>query len=355
MINILKSDIELSNFTTIKLGGTAKYFGQFNNIYELRELLKFAKKENLKTCIIGGGSNIIFADEGFKGIVLKNHIKELDYEVNNDEVILKAGGGGNWDDFVSFCVNEGLQGVECLSGIPGSIGATPIQNVGAYGQEVSDVILGVRALRIEDNSIVTFNNSECKFSYRNSIFKSEQKDKYIIIEVIFKLKLNAEPQLKYKELADAVVNEYEYQQISTSDRLKFVRYKVMEIRRKKSMVIDEDDVNTVSCGSFFMNPVLNEAEYKKFDENLFHFPIKPKVFKTEGGYKIPAAWLIEHAGFHKGMNKNGAAISDNHSLALVNRGCTTKQLLELANEIENKVQQLFGIKLHKEPVVIINN
>lgn len=354
MINILKSDILLSNCTTIKLGGTAKYFGQFNNAYELRELLNFAKKEKLKLQIIGGGSNIIFPDEGFKGIVLKNHIKELEYEVNNDEVIIKAGGGGNWDDFVSFCINEGLQGIECLSGIPGSIGATPIQNVGAYGQEVSDVILGLRALRVEDNSIVTFNRDECKFAYRNSIFKNEQKDKYVIIEVIFKLKLNREPQLKYKELADEIQKENDYQNISNADKLKFVRYKVIEIRKRKSMVVDKQDPNSVSCGSFFMNPVLSEEDYKKFDENLFHFPIKPKVFKTDNGYKIPAAWLIEHAGFYKGLDKNGAAISDNHSLALVNKGCTAKTLLELGREIENKVLQLFGIKLHKEPVVISN-
>ncbi|MBS1493024.1 MAG: UDP-N-acetylmuramate dehydrogenase [Bacteroidetes bacterium] len=355
MISILKSDVQLANVTTIKLGGTAKYFAQFNNVYELRQLLQFAKKENLKIQVIGGGSNIIFPDEGFKGLVLKNHIKELNYAINEHDVFLKAGGGNNWDELVSFCVNEGAQGIECLSGIPGSVGATPMQNVGAYGQEVADTIVHVQALRLEDLAIVNFNRDECGFGYRTSIFKQEQKDKYIITEVTFMLRLNKEPELKYKELKDEVEKFYDYSNFSNRDKLKFVRDKVIEIRRRKSMVIDANDSNSVSCGSFFMNPVLNGEEYKKFEETLFHFPIKPKVFQTDGKYKIPAAWLIENAGFHKGMNRNGAAISENHSLALVNRGCTSAQLLELANDIQNKVKQFFGINLVMEPVIVINN
>ncbi|MBX7044457.1 MAG: UDP-N-acetylmuramate dehydrogenase [Ignavibacteria bacterium] len=352
MINILKSEVRLSDITTIKLGGTAKYFAQFNNIFELKELLLFAKNEKLPVQITGGGSNIIFPDEGYKGIVLKNHIKEFSYEVFGEDVILKVGAGNNWDEVVKFCVNEGFQGIECLSGIPGSTGATPIQNVGAYGQEVSDVILGIEAYRIEDNSLVTFNNHECGFGYRTSIFKREQKNKYIVTEVIFKLNLNREPNVRYKDLADEIQKDNNYNNFSNTDKLKFVREKILEIRRRKSMVVDSKDANTVSCGSFFLNPVLNEEEYKIFEENLFHFPLKPKIFKTENGYKIPAAWLIENSGFHKGYNKNGAAISDKHSLALVNRGCTTAQLLELANEIESKVKQFFGIQLYKEPVII---
>lgn len=354
MISIIKSDVQLSDITTIKLGGTAKYFAQFNNVYELRQLLQFAKKENLKIQIVGGGSNIIFPDDGFKGLVLKNHIKELNYAVNDHDVFLKAGGGNNWDELVSFCVNEGVQGIECLSGIPGSVGATPIQNVGAYGQEVSDTIVHVQALRLEDLAIVNFNRDECGFGYRTSIFKREQKDKYIITEVTFMLKLNKEPELKYTELKNEVEKNPDYVNYSNQDKLKFVRDRVIEIRKRKSMVIDANDKNSVSCGSFFMNPVLSVEDYKKFEENLFHFPIKPKVFQTAEGYKIPAAWLIENSGFHKGMNKNGAAISENHSLALVNRGCTTKQLLELAEEIKNKVKHLFGINLTMEPVVVNN-
>lgn len=352
MINILKSEVRLSDITTIKLGGTAKYFAQFNNIFELKELLLFAKNEKLPAQITGGGSNIIFPDEGYKGIVLRNHIKEFSYEVFGEDVILKVGAGNNWDEVVKFCVNEGFQGIECLSGIPGSTGATPIQNVGAYGQEVSDVILGIEAYRIEDNSLVTFNNHECGFGYRTSIFKREQKNKYIVTEVIFKLNLNREPNVRYKDLADEIQKDNSCNNLSNTDKLKFVREKILEIRRRKSMVVDSNDANTVSCGSFFLNPVLNEEEYKIFEENLFHFPLKPKIFKTENGYKIPAAWLIENSGFHKGYNKNGAAISDKHSLALVNRGCTTGQLLELANEIESKVKQFFGIQLYKEPVII---
>lgn len=354
MISILKSDIKLSDLTTIKLGGTARYYGQFNNTYELRELLIFAFKENLRTQIIGGGSNIIFPDEGYNGIVLKNHIKELNYEIFGDDVILKAGAGNNWDDLVAFCVNEGLQGMECLSGIPGSTGATPIQNVGAYGQEVSEIILDVHALRKEDLSVVHFNNYECRFGYRSSIFKKEQKDKYIITEVTFKLKLNAEPQIKYKEVADEIEKDPAYHNLSSRDKLKYVRAKVLEIRKRKSMIVDSGDENSVSCGSFFMNPVLSEEEYAIFEENIFHFPIKPKVFRTDKGIKIPAAWLIENAGFHRGLVKMGAGISDKHSLALVNKGCSTRQLLDLAVEIENKVKQFFGIQLQKEPVVVSN-
>jgi len=358
MINVLKSDVKLSEVTTIKLGGLAKYFGTFNNEYELRELLKFAKQEKLRTIILGGGSNMIFSDEGFDGLVLKNHIKELSYETNSDtkEVFFKAGAGENWDDFVKFCCEEGFQGIECLSGIPGCVGSTPIQNVGAYGQEVSDTIVNVQALRIEDNSMVSFNNYECGFGYRTSIFKKEQKDKYIITEVTFRLKLNAEPELKYKEPKDEIENDADYKNLSDNiQKLEFIRSKVIEIRKRKSMVIDVNDENSVSCGSFFVNPVLTADKYKNFLDKIKSVSNPPRVFNSESGIKIPAAWLIENAGFKKGYYKHGAAISSNHSLALINKGTTTKNLLELAEEIEHKVFEVFGVHLHKEPIVITNS
>lgn len=358
MINVLKSEIKLSTLTSIKFGGTAKYFASFNNIYELRELLNFAKNENQKIVILGGGSNVIFPDEGFDGLVLKNNIKELNYEINSNsnEVIFKAGAGENWDSYVKFCCEEGFQGIECLSGIPGSTGATPIQNVGAYGQEVADTIVNVQALRIEDNSIVNFNKHECGFAYRSSIFKKEQKDRYIITEVTFRLKLNSPPELKYKELKDEVENDEKYKKLTdNTEKLNFAREKVIQIRKRKSMVIDENDENSVSCGSFFMNPVLSESEYKIFSDKIKDFQNQPRVFSSESGIKIPAAWLIENAGFKKGFSKNGAAISTNHSLALVNKGSTTENLLDLAKDIEEKVFEVFGVQLHKEPVVIMNN
>ena len=349
-----QQDILLSDITTIKLGGKAKFLFECKTSEDLRECLIFARKENIPVQVIGGGSNIIFPDEGFNGIVIKIDIKGIELEeTNHDFVIVKAGAGENWDDFVKLCIDKNLAGIECLSGIPGSVGATPIQNVGAYGQEVYNTIVSIQAIDRLTLKTVVFAKEECNFNYRQSRFKNEDRDKFIITEVVFKLKKFGEPNIKYTEIQKKVEALDNYNSLKRGkEKLTLIRNIVLEVRKKKSMVIDENDPNTISCGSFFTNPILSEKELVKFEkiceENNLSFP----SIKTHDGIKIQAAWLIENSGFYKGLRKWGAGISENHSLALINCGGSTKELLELAEDIENTVYTKFGIKLKKEPIIV---
>jgi UDP-N-acetylmuramate dehydrogenase len=363
-----KENILLSDFTTIKLGGKAKYFCECINEEQILECLEFAKKGNLRLQVLGGGSNTIFADEGFDGIILKTAMRNitLSGKGGSSEVIVTAEAGVNWDDFVIFCTGQGFAGVECLSGIPGTVGATPIQNVGAYGQEVSEIITEVTAIEISTHNKLVFSNPDCRFDYRQSRFKSDDAGKYIITEVKFLLKRNGEPAIRYPELKKYLEDEYvseenekdNYNSLTKPiEKLKFVRNAVIEIRKKKSMVVDQNDPDSVSCGSFFMNPILTDAEFQNFELKvknlkLLNPVIKIPHFVTDKGIKIPAAWLIENAGFKKGYKKNGAGISSKHTLAIINCGGKTKNIMDLAEDIEERVHTLFGISLKREPVVI---
>lgn len=346
-------NIELKNLTTIKLGGTAKYFCECKTEEHLADCLKYAEEKKLKVHILGGGSNTVFSDSGFEGLVIKTGIRGI--ELHNDfkdNVIIKVSAGEEWDDFVKYCVENKYSGVECLSGIPGSAGASPIQNIGAYGQEVKDTIIFVKAFDRKTNKAVMFANEDCLFGYRTSRFKTIDKDKYIVTEVLFKLKKDGKPEIKYPELEKKLKEKY--QDVLS---LSVVRNVVIELRKKKSMVTDENDPYSVSCGSFFVNPVLTEAEFEKFYEriengNFVNDKGSIPFYKSESGIKLSAAWLIENAGFKKGYTKNGAGISSKHSLALVNRGGTASDLLSLAEEIQAKVFDVFGVKLHREPEVI---
>ncbi|MEO8210440.1 MAG: UDP-N-acetylmuramate dehydrogenase [bacterium] len=351
MIIDFQEDVLLSNYTTIGLGGKAKYFLECKTVNEINSVLNFSKDNNLKVQVISGGSNIIFPDEGFEGLVLKIDLKGIKLIEEDDFVITKVSAGENWDDFVKIIIAKGLSGIECLSGIPGSVGAAPIQNVGAYGQEVKDTIVSLNAIDRDTFETVTFDNPECDFDYRLSRFKTNDKDKYIITEVSFRFKKNNQPEIKYPELQKYI--EYHFDRShsdSLLEKLNQIRKSVLALRKKKSMLIDKDDPNSKSCGSFFMNPVLNEIEFEKFKSRAGRndFPF----YKTGENFKIPAAWLVEQAGFTKGYKKNGVGISENHSLALININGTSGELLKLAYEIEKKIMEKFGIKLYKEPVIV---
>ncbi|MBI5403827.1 MAG: UDP-N-acetylmuramate dehydrogenase [Ignavibacteriae bacterium] len=360
-----KENVILANYTTIKLGGTAKYFCECKTEKELVDCLKLADEKQLKTHILGGGSNTVFSDSGFDGLVIKTGMKGI--ELHNDfkdNVIIKVSAGEEWDDFVKYCVENKYSGVECLSGIPGSAGASPIQNIGAYGQEVKDTIIFVKALDRKTCKSVMFANEDCLFGYRTSRFKNIDKEKYIVTEVLFKLKKDGNPEIKYPELEKKLNEKYK------SDlSLSIVRNVVIELRKKKAMVVDESEPDSVSCGSFFVNLVLSETEFQNFYEQIENgkWPAvagannaktenseKHSIpfYKTSDGVKLSAAWLIENAGFKKGYTKNGAGISAKHSLALVNRGGTTADLLKLAKEIQEKVFEKFRVKLIREPEVI---
>jgi UDP-N-acetylmuramate dehydrogenase len=347
MINI-SENISLSKLTSIRLGGKARYFCECGSEKDLVECLEYAKEKNLKIQFLGGGSNTVFSDKGFEGIVVKIDIKGINIHNDfKDNVILKVGAGEEWDVFVKYCTENKFAGVECLSGIPGSVGATPIQNVGAYGQEVKDTIIFVKTIDRETKKTVMFSNEDCLFGYRSSRFKTIDKDKYIVTEVLFKLRKDGKPEIKYPELV-----KYLKTKNDNGFSLEDVRLAVLELRKRKSMIVDEADPDSVSCGSFFVNPVVSE---KIYDEMCQKAGIEKDVipyYKTEEGFKLSAAWLIENAGFNKGYTKNGAGISNKHSLALVNRGGTAGDLLKLAEEIQEKVFDKFGIVLVKEPVVV---
>lgn len=359
MINI-QENIPLDKFTSIKLGGKAKYFCDCKSVEDIKECLSFAGEKKLKIHFLAGGSNSVFSDDGFDGIVIKIDIKGIIVQdANENDVMVKAGAGEDWDEFVKFCVDNNFAGVECLSGIPGSVGATPIQNVGAYGQEVKDTIISVKVIEKASGKTIMFPKEDCLFGYRTSRFKTVDKDKYIVTEVIFKLRKNGKPVIKYPELEKYLKSKYE-----NNFSLQDVRNAVLELRKRKAMVIDEGDPDSVSCGSFFVNPILTNEEYEKFRRKIIDEMEngKSKIENGEelsiphwfvnGKIKLSAAWLIENAGFKKGYIKNGVGISSKHCLALVNKGGKTSDLLELAEEIQTKVFEKFGVKLIIEPVVI---
>lgn len=344
----ISENISLNKYTSIKLGGKAKFFCECKTEKDLIECLDYAKTNNLKIQILGGGSNTIFSDEGFDGLVIKIDLQGISIHNDfKDNIIIKVSAGEEWDDFVKYCIENKFAGVECLSGVPGSVGATPIQNVGAYGQEVKDTIIFVKAIDREAYKQMMFANEDCLFGYRTSRFKTIDKEKYIVTEVLFKLRKDGKPEIKYPELEKYLISKN-----NVDFSLEDVRNAVIELRKKKAMVIDENEPDSVSCGSFFVNPVLTEQEFNTFCKKLNFESDSIPNYLTEVGIKLSAAWLIENAGFKKGYTKNGVGISNKHSLALVNRGGTAKDLLILAEEIHAKVFDKFEIVLEKEPILV---
>ena len=350
MVDFIKN-IDLSKLTSIGLGGKAKLYCECDAKDKIAECIKYADENKIPFFILGGGSNTIFSDEGFDGLVIKINIKGI--QVHNEfkgDVILNAGAGEDWDSLVKYCVKNGYAGLECLSGIPGSVGATPIQNVGAYGQEVKNVITFVKTLDRKTLKSVMFSNEDCLFAYRTSRFKTIDADKYIVTYVMFRLKKNGKPYIKYKELENYIGTKLDLNTLKEgSERLEAVRNAVFEIRKSKSMIIDSSDTDSCSCGSFFVNPVLTEGELRNL-KSVNSDKVIP-VFPAGPYFKVSAAWLIENSGFKKGYIKNGVGISSKHTLALVNKGGTASDLLMLADEISAKVYEKFGIKLEKETVL----
>jgi len=292
----------------------------------------------LEVFILGGGSNILVSDAGFDGLVI--HV--LPKGISIEDSIITGGAGENWDRFVEYSVSKDLAGVECLSGIPGFVGGTPVQNVGAYGQEVSETITNVRCFDREKLGFVVLNNSSCEFTYRKSIFNSSHRDRYVVVAVTYELVLGGKPKMSYKDLRD----HFRAQQPT----LRETRDAVLSIRRSKSMVIDPDDPNRRSAGSFFKNPVVPS---QKFEEIEAEFGSIPNFPAPDGLVKIPAAWLIERSGFRKGYAHGNAGISTNHTLAIVNRGgATAKEIISLKSEIQNTVGSRFDIFLETEPTFV---
>lgn len=332
----IERHVPLGLLTTIGIGGPAKVFVRATTVDEVREVVAWAADQGEELFILAGGSNLVIADEGFDGVVLQMAMRGITVQSEEtSSVIVRVNAGEQWDDFVAMAVSHGWAGVECLSGIPGSAGATPIQNVGAYGQEVAETIIRVEVLERDTGRVVTLTNWDCGFSYRNSIFKSAAKNLYVVTGVTFRLTPNGKPSLRYPEL-QKLAGEH--------SSLQEVRDAVLAVRRRKGMVLDPADPDTRSDGSFFMNPVIPLAEFDRIAQpDMPHFPSGDQV-------KLSAAWLIEHAGFHKGWIHGNVGLSTKHTLAIVNRGGgTAREVVELMRLIQGRVRDEFGVELHPEP------
>jgi UDP-N-acetylmuramate dehydrogenase len=327
-------DVPLAPLTTLGIGGPAKFFVHATTVDELRAALDWSK---VPTFILGGGSNLLVSDSGFDGLVIQLDLRGISVESEDEFAMVKVAAGEPWDAFVRFAVENGWAGIECLSGIPGLTGATPIQNVGAYGQDVSETIARVEALDRATGIVKWLTNDECRFAYRSSLFKNIERDRYVVLSVTFRLKRNGSATVRYPEL-QKVLDE---QGTSLAD-LRGVRNAVIAIRRRKGMVLDPNDPDTRSDGSFFMNPIV-PAELAK----------GPSYPAGDGMVKLSAAWLIENAGFHKGFVHGRAGISSKHTLAIINRGgATAAEVLELVRMIQGKVREMFGVELTPEPTFV---
>jgi UDP-N-acetylmuramate dehydrogenase len=340
----LERDVPLAPLTTIGIGGPAKYFIRAETVDEIRDAIAWAAAQRQPVFVLGGGSTLLIADEGFDGLVLQIDVRGITVLAESDDAVtVYVAAGERWDDFVAYAVDRGWAGVECLSGIPGSTGATPIQNVGAYGQDVSETIIRVEALERASGRVVTLTNWDCAFAYRQSIFKGAAKDRYVVVGVTFRLRPGGAASIKYPEL-QTYIDEHG---IDASD-LRGVRHAVIAIRKRKGMVLDREDSDTRSDGSFFMNPVLTQAQFDGFlrragTRNVPHFPSGDEI-------KLSAAWLIEHAGFEKGFALGHVGLSSKHTLAVVNRGGgTAAEVLTLVRLIQERVREAFGVEIHPEP------
>ena len=332
-------NIPLAPLTTFKVGGPARFFVKAETGEQVVEAFEYAAQRGLEVFVLGGGSNILVSDAGFDGLVIQIASKgRVIYFEDQKVVRIAVKAGEDWDAFVEYCVSHDLAGIECLSGIPGSIGGTPVQNVGAYGQEVSETIVSVKCFDRHAGNIVELSNGDCGFAYRKSIFNSTERGRYVVLEVRFELKKKAGPKVEYKDLKEIFADR--------EPTLSEARSGVLGIRRAKSMVIDASDPNSRSAGSFFKNPIVAAAEAERF-ENAPSFPA------GDGNVKIPAAWLIEQAGFQKGFRLGNAGISANHSLALVNfGGAKAAEIVELKNVIQAAIKDKFGIDLQPEPIFV---
>jgi UDP-N-acetylmuramate dehydrogenase len=338
------TDGPLGAYTTLRLGGPASTLTVVTKPDETVAAVRRAAADGQPVLVLAGGSNVVIGDAGFPGTVLLLRSRGMQVVARDPgHVVVRVAAGEPWDAFVTETVANGWSGVECLAGIPGSAGATPIQNVGAYGQEVAQTIAAVYAYDREADAVRAMTPDECEFAYRSSVFK--HSDRWVLLEVDFRLALSPDSApIRYAELARQLG-------VEAGDRVPLDRARetVLKLRAGKGMVLDPDDKDTWSVGSFFTNPVLSAADWARLAEQAGppHWP------GEHGTVKVPAAWLIEHAGFPKGYAGQDVAISSKHTLALTNRGGgTTRALLDLAREIRDGVRDRFGVELHPEPVLV---
>jgi UDP-N-acetylmuramate dehydrogenase len=338
-------NVPLAALTTIGIGGPASWFGIARTAGEVGAHCAWADAHHVPLFVLGGGSNLLIGDAGVSGLAMQMAIEGVQFQPDAGDIVVRAGAGEGWDTVVAATVERGLAGLECLSGIPGTVGGTPIQNVGAYGQDVSGTIETVEAFDRRTGALVTLPAADCRFAYRNSRFKREDAGRFIVCAVTFRLR-GGPPLVEYPDvraaLADARI---------AAPTLADVRSAVLSIRRRKGMVVDDADPDSRSVGSFFMNPVVTGT---RRDEVARLTGSSVPGYPAGGDQvKIPAAWLIERAGFRRGFADGPVAISSKHPLAIVNRGgATARDVLRLATDIKRGVLGQFGIPLRPEPVFV---
>jgi UDP-N-acetylmuramate dehydrogenase len=341
----IQEAVPLAPYTTFRIGGPARFFCEITTESALIEAIEFARQHGLPTFVLGGGSNLLVSDSGFNGLVLHIAIDApMQPTLNGSFLDYTVTAGTDWNSFVLQVCEQGISGVECLAGIPGSVGGTPVQNVGAYGQEVADTITSVRAFDLETNIFLDIPHDQCGFAYRRSIFNFTQRNRYIVTAVTFRFDSTAKPKLTYADLA----RHFAGQSPTPMD----VYHAVRAIRHRKGMLIVEGEDDCRSAGSFFKNPIVSESVLVQIaatrnipQDAIPHWP-------AEAGFiKLPAAWLLEQAGFPKGFTMGNAGISSRHTLALINRGnATAVDIASLRNTIQHQVKSRFNIELEQEPV-----
>lgn len=346
---LLQENVALAPLTTFQIGGPARFFVEADSPAVVQEAVTFASSRNLPLFVLGGGSNLLVADAGWPGLVLRISISGFD-QLTEDEgrTLVEVGAGESWDSVVSRTVAANCAGIECLSGIPGSVGGTPVQNVGAYGQEVSDIIESVQVFDLKDNQVRELCREGCGFGYRSSIFNTTERGRFIILKVTYALTPGGAPFLRYSDL-----KRY-FEDKESTPTLAETREAVRQIRARKGMLIVQGDPDCRSAGSFFKNPVLSFEQHKDLKDraakNGLAIPSYPAL---EQRHKVSAAWLVEHAGFRCGYALGQAGISSKHALAIVNRGgATAAEVLTLKHQIQTRVEYVWGVRLEPEPVFV---
>jgi UDP-N-acetylmuramate dehydrogenase len=344
---LLRENVSLAPLTTLQVGGAARYFVEATTPAEVSEAVTFARSHSLPLFTLGGGSNVVISDEGWPGLVVKIGLMGINHAHQRRSVLFEVAAGEDWDAFVAYTVRHNCAGIECLSGIPGTVGGTPVQNVGAYGQEVSDTIESVLVLDLHDNQVHELSTDACGFAYRTSTFNSSERDRFIVLRVNYTLVPGGAPHIEYADLKRHFAEK-------ASPTLAETREAVRQIRASKAMLIQPGDPDSRSAGSFFKNPIVSEDEYLEIsrraaDRNL-QIPSYPAL---DAQRKISAAWLVEHSGFSKGYSRGPVGISSKHALAIINRGqASARDVLQFKEEIQKKVEESWGLRLETEPVFV---
>ncbi len=336
---LLQEQVPLAPLTTFGIGGPARWLAEADSEKSLVEAVSYARERGVPLFVLGGGSNVLAADEGFPGVVVRVAMRGIQKDGNR----FRVAAGEDWDAFVSHAIELGFGGIECLAGIPGTVGGTPVQNVGAYGQEVADTIASVRVLDLKSMAFSELPSTACAFGYRRSIFNTSHRGRFVVTQVEYRLRTGAFPVISYPDI------KRHFQGRSQPPSLAEAAAAVREIRHGKGMLLVPGEADCRSAGSFFKNPLIAEARYEAISA-VAGYPA-PRFAAARGFIKIPAAWLLEESGFRKGFVMGNAGISSRHTLALINRGgATAKDILALRDWIVGAVEKKFGIRLEPEPV-----